>query len=114
MAAWPVPPPPEARTGSHAPQGAADAWFGDFVAKAQSELPYCRKVGRYAFFAVCAWGFGLSVGALPYFMHMRDEALHSLASVASVSAFLILRDMSKTWDLAVFAAASAIDGRNGS
>lgn len=85
------------------------AWFAAFSESVQTELPHVRKTGRYAFFVVCAWGAGISVGAIPYALGIHHGAEHSLATVVSIATFLALREMSKSWDLALHAAAQAIE-----
>lgn len=68
------------------------------------QLPHCRKLGRYAFFAFLAVGAGILTHGLLKFADMPEVIYRHGGSVALLASFLVLRDMSKAWDLAVYAA----------
>lgn len=70
-------------------------------------LPNVRKIGRYAFFAPCAFGFGAIIAVLTIKLGIDRDVANTIASVVTVAAFLALRDMSKVWDLAVHSASEA-------
>lgn len=72
------------------------------------ELPDIRKVGRYLFFALCAYGIGMVSYAAVRGLGLSRDAGILAASVAEVAAFLALRDMSAQWAWALKVQAAAI------
>jgi len=83
------------------------------VSEAQSfkdlaeEIPYVRKTGRYAFFALCAFGVSLQGFAAALACGLSRDISGMVANAAFIAAFLVLRDMSRNWDLHLIAVANA-------
>lgn len=69
-----------------------------------ANYPNLRKLGRYVFFAVCAAG----VAVLGYvgcrMVGIGGNYASVVSNIAGITALLTLRDMAKTWDLAIYAA----------
>lgn len=66
------------------------------------EVPNVRKVGRYAFFAACAWGIALTAATVvAKGLGGNHDVVAMSGSLAGIIAFLTLRDMSKAWDFAL-------------
>lgn len=66
------------------------------------DYPHLRHTGRYAFFALCGMGVGTLAGVFAVgAMGVARDISITIASVAGMSAFLALRDMSAAWQLAL-------------
>lgn len=66
-----------------------------------SDLPYCMKAGRYAFFGLCAWCVSVNAGVL-VLVTTEVKLLSDLTGYAAlIVTFMTLRDMSKAWDYAL-------------
>lgn len=76
-----------------------------------NEIPNVRKVGRYAFFAVCAFGVSVVAGVPLILCGASREIVHQAASLVGIVSFLALRDMSKQWDAALYARRAALTER---
>jgi len=63
------------------------------------DLPYIRKTGRYAFFAVLAFAMAMLISAMGKLAGLLDRGdMQMIVPVISVATFLALRDMSKAYD----------------
>lgn len=62
---------------------------------AREEVPYIRKVGRYLFFAVCAFGCSLIGYAAGMRFGFNADVARMLGTAAMLASFLALRDMDK-------------------
>jgi hypothetical protein len=64
-------------------------------ARADDKLPHTRKVGRYLFFAVCAFGVSVLAWGLCREIGFAKEICRVVADVTALACFLALRDMLK-------------------
>jgi hypothetical protein len=77
-------------------------------------IPNVRKVGRYTFFAACAFGLGVTVG-LPFLaLGVAKDTVHGIANISAIASFLALRDMSKQWDAVLCQRAAALRAKESS
>lgn len=67
---------------------------------AETEGPTVMKVGRYLFFGFCALGASLLPVGLFKYWGFPSDVTRLAGSATMLVCFLVLRDMSKTWDLA--------------
>lgn len=67
---------------------------------ARTEGPTVMKVGRYFFFGFCA--FGASLLPVGLFKHwgFHPDVCRMVGTATMMVCFFVLRDMSKSWDLA--------------
>jgi hypothetical protein len=83
------------------------------AAKAETEVPYCWQMGRYTFFAGCAWGMSLTVSVIFRAWGFERITESGAPALVAIVAFLALRDMSKPWGMARKATAIAMEARQG-
>lgn len=69
-----------------------------------ANYPNLRKLGRYVFFALCAAGIAVLGYAGCRMVGIGGHYASVVSNIAGIAAFLTLRDMAKTWDLAIYAA----------
>ena len=63
-----------------------------------AEIPHVRKVGRYAFFGLCAFSVAVMARVAVHTFGWREEVGETASYVTALTVFLALRDMSKNWD----------------
>lgn len=73
------------------------------------EVPHVRKVGRYGFFLLCAFGVSLEAFAAAKALGFVSDIARNAAALTAVITFLALRDMSKQWDWSLRVIARAIE-----
>lgn len=79
-------------------------WLDELHRRAETEFPHVSKVGRYLFFGWLAFGAALTIATTLYGLGLSKDFIRQAIMPISLVVFLILRDQSRLWDMARYAA----------
>lgn len=79
-------------------------WLDELHRRAETEFPHIIKAGRYLFFGWLAFGAALTIATFLHVVGVPKDLSGDVIMPATLIVFLLLRDMSRLWDMARFAA----------